>query len=155
MAGLLCKEISKGTEKEENKTVSNSLQTYRKEGPLHVRLHVVVVQGHNLDESLKGSHLDDNRLALGGLADHLHDVVSLTLVVEVLPDELQRVVERRESCQPHLTYFMRRGGKDVSKTLKERERKRKCHSLGLVIAGAGDDSSENLVSLGSQDIGIL
>ena len=45
----------------------------------HVRLHVLVVQRHDLDEALEGRHLD---LTVGGLrrfADHLHDEVTLRL----------------------------------------------------------------------------
>ena len=46
---------------------------------VHVRLHVLVVHRHDLDEALEGRHLDLNVGGLRRFADHLHDEVTLRL----------------------------------------------------------------------------
>lgn len=54
-------------------------KTYAKEGPLHVEVHLFVIQVHNLHETFESSDLDRNRGTLSSLAHNLHDVVSFAL----------------------------------------------------------------------------
>ena len=55
------------------------LQTHREECGSHVGLHVLVVEAHDLDQVLQGSHLHVGVVTLRGLAHHLHDEVPLGL----------------------------------------------------------------------------
>ena len=67
--------------------------THTKQGPLHIKLHLVVVKLHDLDKTLESSHLNGYRRALGSLANDLHDIVPLAFPLKVVPDELQTVVK--------------------------------------------------------------
>ena len=53
--------------------------THREECGSHVGLHVLVVEAHDLDQVLQGSHLNVGLVTLRGLAHHLHDEVPLGL----------------------------------------------------------------------------
>ena len=53
--------------------------THREECGSHVGLHVLVVEAHDLDQVLQGSHLNIGLVTLRGLAHHLHDEVPLGL----------------------------------------------------------------------------
>jgi len=97
----------------------NGITTYSKEGLLHVRLHVVVIEGHDFDKGFKGSHLNSGILALGGLTNHLQDVVPLPLVAEILAHKLKGVVERRQGSQSHLTIKKKRKKKKKKKKFEK------------------------------------
>ena len=53
--------------------------THPKQGLFHIETHVVVVVCHDRDEAFKGRNLNGRAGILRGLADDLHDVISLTL----------------------------------------------------------------------------
>ena len=55
----------------------------------HVEVHVLVVELHDADETLKRLLAHCLAIGLRGLADHLHDEVTLALAVEVGLSELE------------------------------------------------------------------
>ncbi len=72
------------------------------QGLHHVEAHVVVVQSHDPVQTAIGALLDARVIRLGGLADDLHDVVPLALMLEVVTDELERVAQRGDGGQAHV-----------------------------------------------------
>ena len=59
--------------------VDETCMTYPEQGAFHVVAHLVVVQGHDLHQALKGADLNVGVRVLSSLANDLHDVVSLAL----------------------------------------------------------------------------
>ena len=60
----------------------HGLQGDGEERRAHVVFHVLVVERHDLDQTLQRGHLDFNLLGLSGLANDLHDEVPFTLLGE-------------------------------------------------------------------------
>jgi len=143
----------KETKKKNKKTKNEEEENYSKKGPLHVRLHVVVVKRHDFHQCLKGCHLHTHSSALSGLTDNLHDVVPLTLVVEVLTNKLERVEQGGQGRLAHLTFGMK-GKKRMGQPIK-RFRERQRTVLRLVAASSRHDCGEDLVGLGRQNVGVL
>lgn len=54
---------------------------YPKQCSLHVEVHLLVVQAHDLHQAFKGRDLHLNGLILSRLAHDLHDVVPLALIL--------------------------------------------------------------------------
>lgn len=97
------------------------------QGLLHVEAHVVIVEGHDAVQAAVGALLYPRVLGLGGLADDLHDVVALALVLEVVADKLERVAQGGDGGQADL-------------------------GVGLLLAGTLDDGGQDGVGVGDQGV---
>jgi hypothetical protein len=72
-------------------------KTYTKQSLLHVKAHLVVVQAHDPNQTLKGTDLNIDGGALGGFTDDLHNVIPLPIAFEIFSDELEGVEEGSDS----------------------------------------------------------
>ena len=75
--------------------------TYAKEGTLHIECHLLVIEGHDLNQALERANLHRHRRVLSRLADNLHDVIAFALALEVVANELERVVKGRDGRELH------------------------------------------------------
>ena len=73
-----------------------------KEGLLHVELHLVIIEAHDPIEGSEGALLNATVVGLSGLADDLHDVIALALVLEVGPYKLQRIAQGGDGREAHV-----------------------------------------------------
>lgn len=104
-----------------------------KQSLLHVEAHLLVVRAHDTVETAKGTGLDTEIVGLGSLADNLHDVIPLTLILHVGPNKVDRITQSGHGGIPHV-------------------------HVGLLATGTLDDGGEDGIRLGSQafpELGVL
>jgi hypothetical protein len=117
----------------------------------HIETHIVVIVGHDRDEALKGSDLNGRAGVLRGLADNLHDVISLTL-------ENARSFSRNTSVATcggvaHLPFKVIPN--KVKRVLESGDRGELDIGGRFVFAGTMDNSCQNLVRSLAQNRGVL
>ena len=84
------------------KIIGHSYKTYREESLSHVGFHVVVVQCHDFDKALQGSHSHLYVRRLRRLTHNLHYVVPLRLqcIVPIRERSSAEVTNQREDESP-------------------------------------------------------
>ena len=95
------------------------------ESLLHVESHVLVVEAHDTVETAKRALLYAGVFGLRSLADDLHDVIPLTLMLEVVADELEGVTKGGDGREAHFV-------------------------VGLLLPGALNDSGQNGIGMSDQ-----
>jgi hypothetical protein len=73
-----------------------------KESLLHIEAHQIIVQRHDSVQAPKSPLLYPRIRSLCGLADNLHNIISLALILEVAIHKLQRVSKSINGCQTDL-----------------------------------------------------
>lgn len=74
--------------------IAHAKNSEPKESLFHIVAHLVIVELHDADETFVRRDFNVDIGALRGLTHDLHDVVSLSLALEVVGDELEGIEER-------------------------------------------------------------